>query len=121
MSQPGPSTDRPPVRRARHLLDPDDLRPRPSSGGMSIGQVQKWVMSVLAVSTIMHLGIGVAVAAYLTDESRLDARIGLNVIAGVIGVTAVCVGRFIHGHGALSWWLLLGPLPGLVGAWFTFR
>lgn len=109
-----------PVRRPRHLLDPDNPR-RPSTGGMSLTQVQKWVMSVLAVSTILHLGIGVAVAAVLTDESRLDARIGFNIIAGVFGLLAVVMGRFIHGRSLLTPWLLLGPLPGLVGAYFTFR
>ncbi len=110
----------PPVRRARHLLDPDDLRPQ-SSDGMSLTQVQKWVMSVLAVSTILHLGIGVAVAAVLTDASRLDARIGFNIIASVFGLLAVAIGRFIHGRSLVTPWLLVGLLPGVVGAFFTFR
>jgi hypothetical protein len=38
----------------------------------------------------------------------------------VIGVIAVATGLIIHGKRPLSWWLLLGLVPGLVGAWFTF-
>jgi hypothetical protein len=78
-------------------------------------------MSVLAVTTILHLAAGLVVAAFYTDESRLDARIGLNLIAAVIGVLAVATGRLIHHKSALSAWLLLGLVPGLVGLWLTLR
>jgi hypothetical protein len=79
-----------------------------------------WVMSVLVVTTLGHLAAGVAVAAVFTDEARLDARIGLNVIAAVIGCLAVAAGLMIHKRSPLSWWLLVGLLPGVIGAWFTF-
>ncbi len=74
-------------------------------------------MSVLAVTTILHLAAGLVVAAYFMDSSRTDARIGLNVIAGVIGVFAVATGRLIHHKSAASAWLLVGLAPGLVGLW----
>ena len=77
-------------------------------------------MSILAVTTIGHLAAGVAVVAVFIDDSRLDARIGLNLIAGVIGVLAVAAGLMIHRKSPLSWWLLVGLLPMLVGLWFTF-
>ncbi len=77
-------------------------------------------MSILAVVTIGHLAAGIAVVAVFTDESRMDARVGLNVIAGVIGVLAVATGLMIHRKSPLSWWLLVGLLPMLVGVWFTF-
>ena len=86
-----------------------------------MGRVQRWVMSVLAVTTILHLAAGVAIAAIFMPEDRLDARVGLNVIAAGIGVVAVAIGRMIHQKAPLSPWLLLGLLPGLVGAWFTFH
>ena len=60
------------------------------------------------------------VVAIFMDEARLDARIGLNVIAGVIGVLAVAAGLLIHRKNPLSPWLLLGLVPMLVGLWFTF-
>ncbi len=83
--------------------------------------MQRWVMSVLAVTTIMHLSAGLVVAAIYTDDSRLDARIGLNVIAAIIGVLAVGIGRLIHGKSAVSTWLLVGLVPGVVGLWLTLR
>ena len=109
--------------RPRHLLDPADLRgshQRSQGTVESLTRVQMWVASVLVVTTLEHLAGGVAVIAIFTDEARLDARVGLNVIAAVIGCLAVAVARLIHRRNPLSWWLLLGPLPGVVGAWLTF-
>jgi hypothetical protein len=83
--------------------------------------VQRWVLSALAVTTILHLAAGVVFAAYFMDASRTDARIGLNAIAGVIGVFAVAAGRLIHQKSAASSWLLLGLIPGLVGVWLVLR
>lgn len=117
---PGPDAPRP---RPSHLLDPDDLhsahRSTTGSSG-SLTRVQQWVMSALAVTTILHLAAGVVVAAVLVEPDRLDARIGLNVLGGVFGVLAVAAALLIHRRNPLSWWLLLGPLPGVVGAWLTF-
>ena len=113
-----------PARRPRHLLDPNDVHgshQRTQGTSESLTNVQRWVISVLAVTTILHLAAGVALVAIFVDDDRLDARIGLNVIAGLIGVLAVAAGRLIHGKGPLSPWLLLGLVPGLAGAWFTFR
>jgi hypothetical protein len=108
-------------RRQRHLIDFDNPRPRPApSSGMSLTQVQRWVMSVLAFVTIEHLAAGIAVAAIFTDERHVTARVGLNVMAAVTGVLAVGLFRAIHAKPMLSPWLLVGLLPGLVGAWFTF-
>jgi hypothetical protein len=119
------SLEQPPVapKRPRHLLDPNDIRgshQRSQGSAESLTQVQRWVMSVLAVTTILHLAGGTVLVAVLADAARLDARIGLNVIASVIGVVAVATGLLIHGRRPLSGWLLLGLLPGIVGAWLTF-
>jgi hypothetical protein len=114
----------PPERpRQRHLLDLDNPRQqRPAAEReKSLGRVQRWVMSVLAVTTILHLAAGIAIAAIFMPDDRLDARIGLNVIAGGIGIVAAATGRLIHQKSPLSPWLLLGITPGLVGAFFTFR
>lgn len=115
-------SDPPPVRRARHLLDPDNPRPRPqpTRGAMSLDTVQKWVLSTLACFTIMHLAIFAAGTAYFVEDDRLDARIGLNVMAALIGVVAMVAARLIHRANPLSWWLLVGLVPGVVGAYFTF-
>jgi hypothetical protein len=85
---------------------------------MSLTGVQRWVMSVLVTTTILHLAIGLVVAAYFSD--RLDARIGLLVIAGLFGVIAFVAALLIHRRRPISFWLLPGLLPALVGAYLMF-
>ena len=114
----------PAVRRPRHLLDPNDLQrshQRSQSSQESLSNVQRWVMSVLAITTILHLSAGLAIAAVFMDDAKVDARIGLNVIAAIIGVLAVAAFRLIHQKTLLTPWLLIGVVPGLVGLFFTFR
>lgn len=96
-------------------------RPRPQRRDpMDINRVQKWVLSTLAAITIGHMAAGLVVAAAFTDESRLDARIGLLVIAGAFGVIAVLAALVIHKQRLLSPWLLLGLLPTVIGVYVVF-
>jgi hypothetical protein len=78
-------------------------------------------MSVLAVTTILHLSGGLVLAGYFMDDSRTVSRIGLCVIAAAVGVLAVVAGRLIHQRSPLSPWLLLGVVPGAVGVWLVLR
>lgn len=109
-----------PVKRQSHLMDPNNPQRQIRSDSMSLNQVQKWVMSVLATTTILHLSAGLMLAAYFIDPARADARIGLLVIAGAFAVLAVAAGLAIHRKRILSPWLLLGAVPPLIGAWFIF-
>jgi len=109
-----------PARRRRHLMDPANLQ-RPSVESHEITRVQQWVLSVLVATTILHLAVGLAVAGVYADGSRPGAGVGLSVLAGVCGVGAVVAARLIHRRTPLSWWLLLGLLPGLVGLWFVLH
>lgn len=114
---------RPPAKPlARHLIDPNNPRPRQSTqkAQQSLSQVQRWVMSVLAVTTIGHFCAGLILAAVFSDESRLDARIGLNILATGAAVGAVAAFRGIHQLRILSPWLVLGLLVGGVGLAVTF-
>jgi hypothetical protein len=96
-------------------MDPaNPPRPRPQ-GSMSMSQVQKWVMSVLAVTTIGHLSAGLVIAAVFLDENRTGARVGLDLIAGVIGVLGVAAGFLIHGRRPFTPWLLAGLIPAAIG------
>jgi hypothetical protein len=90
-----------------------------TGSGMSITRVQQWILSILALTVIEHFAAGLAVAAIFADKQ--DARVGLNVMAGLTGVVAVAAFRGLHSKRILSAWLLIGPLPGVVGAWLTFR
>jgi hypothetical protein len=110
-------------RRPRHLLDPNDIRgshARSVGTSQQLSNVQRWVMSILVVTTIVHFSGGLAIAAMVVDQDRIDARIGLNVLAAVTGVLAVAAGRAIHRKQVLSPWLVLGVVPALVGAALTF-
>jgi hypothetical protein len=106
---PGPAQQ----RRRKHLLDPDHPRP-PQRYSTSLSTVQTWVLSTLAVTTILHLSVGMVVAALFVDPDRTDARIGLLVIAGLFGVVSVATGLAIHRRRILSWWLVLGWVPTVV-------
>jgi hypothetical protein len=100
-------------------MDPDNLRRetirRRDSGPMHLEPVQKWVLSILAFTTIIHLSVGLVIAAVYIDSDRPDARIGLNIIAAAFGLISVAVFRAIHGKRLASPWLLLGLIPGVVG------
>jgi hypothetical protein len=110
-----------PPRLPRHLMDPNNPRPAPRGRDMSLTQVQRWVMSSLALTTILHFAAGLVVAAIFLEESRTDGRIALNLLAGAVGVMAVGAARLIHQKSVLSLWLLLGLLPIPIGLWLTFR
>jgi hypothetical protein len=103
-------------RPRKHLMVPG--QPTPRADAMSLTGVQRWVMSTLAVTTILHLAAGLVVAALYVDT--LDAQVGLLVIAAAFGAIAVAVGLMIHQRKPLSPWLVLGVLPAVVGAFLVF-
>ena len=98
-------------------------RPRETpSADKSLTKVQRWVMSSLAVITILHLSAGMIAGAWSIDADRSDARgakIGLCIIAGGFGIVAIAAFRAIHAKRILSPWLLLGLLPIFVGLWLV--
>lgn len=107
----------------KHLIDPNAPRAvrDPARADRSLTRVQRWVMSALAVTTILHLCAGLVIAAMFLDDPRPGAEVGINVIAGAFGVMAVAVALAIHGKRILSPWLILGVIPGVVGLWLTLR
>lgn len=107
--------EKPRVRK--HLMTPGAPRPQ-NAEPMSLGRVQRWVLSTLAATTIMHMAIGLVVAAAFSE--RLDAKIGLLVIGAAFGLVAMATALIIHRHRLLSAWLLLGLVPSAVGAWLIF-
>lgn len=104
-------------RPRKHLMVPGQP-PRRRQDSMSLGQVQKWVLSSLAVTTILHMSAGLVLAALYVDT--LDAQIGLLAIAGAFGVIAIAVGLMIHQKTPLNPWLVLGVLPTVIGAFLVF-
>lgn len=109
-------------KRQRHLMDPSAPRPQTTPEDLArLKRVQQWVASVLVVTTVLHLVAGLIVGAFYLPEDRMDARLGLMVLAAAFGVLGI-VGAFaIHGRRLLSWWLLLGVVPSLIGIYFLYR
>jgi hypothetical protein len=102
-------------------MDPANPRRQASSTdskSMSMGSVQRWVMSALAVTTIAHFSGGLVLAAIFLDTTRPGAQIGLDVIAAVVGVLGVAAGFVIHQKNPLTPWLVLGLIPAAVGLYF---
>lgn len=112
---PTPSRPRP-----RHLMDPSNPVPPPTNRNVSVGHVQMWVMSMLAVTTIAHFAAGLFIAGALYDHDRLDGRIAFNILGAFSSFGAVVAFRAIHKLPVVTWWLLLGFVPTVVGVWFTF-
>jgi hypothetical protein len=107
---------RPPKQR-KHLMTPGQARPRPA-GAMSLTSVQRWVMSAVAVSTLLHMSAGLVFAARYVDER--SSQVGLLVISGAFGVMSMAAGLLIHHRSVVSSLMLLGLVPPLLGAWWIF-
>jgi hypothetical protein len=101
-------------------MDPDaPRRPHDPDADRNLTRVQQWVLSCLAVTTILHLSGGLILGAIFLDDATLSAEIGLNILAGALGVMAVAVALAIHQRNPLSWWLLFGWIPAVVGLSLT--
>ena len=93
----------------------DPANPVREVNNAQLTNVQRWVVSVLTVTTILNLSAGLVLSAYFLADGNLVSQIGLCVIGAAFGVVAVAVGRVIHGASVLTPWLLLGLVPGIVG------
>jgi hypothetical protein len=109
-------------KRQRHLMDPANPRKRATAEDLArLARVQRWVVSVLLMTTIIHLSIGLVIAAVVIDDSERGAQVGLNVLASAFGVLSIVAAFAIHKRPLLSPWLALGLLPGLVGLFLVLR
>jgi hypothetical protein len=86
---------------------------------MSLTSVQRWIMSTLAVTTILHLSGGLVVAAHVVEPR--SSKVGLLVISAAFGLVAFAAGLIIHARSPLHPLVLLGLVPALVGAWWVLR
>jgi len=94
-------------------------QPRPvTRRGMSLTSVQRWIMSTLAASTLLHMAGGVVVAARFVDP--VSSKVGLLVISGAFGLFAMVAALLIHRQRPVHPLLLVGLLPPVLGAWWIF-
>ena len=85
---------------------------------MSLGRVQRWVLSTLAAITILHMTAGLVIAAVYSD--RVSSQIGLLAIGAAFGVMAIVAALVIHRHRLVTPWLLLSVIPSLIGAYIIW-
>lgn len=118
---PDQHADQPTAQRPRkHLMTPGAPRPVPRPNSMSTVQVQKWVLTVLVVVVLGHLAEALVIFALMASEDHPASRIGLLVIAGLVGLLAAGGIRAIHQRRLLSSWLLLGLVPAAIGTYLGF-
>ena len=120
MSAPQDPASPPPRRLPKHLMDPANPRPVHPRRQMGLTEVQRWVLSVLVVTTIAHMAFGVVAAAFTIEDDRPGAKISMLVIAAIFGMGAVVAGALIHQKNPVNWFLPLGWIPSAVGAYFLF-
>lgn len=101
-------------------MDPSAPRKAPDPADHErLARVQRRVVSVLVITTVIHLVGGLIIAADHVDEDRLDARVALNLIAGAFMVGGIAATLAINLRKPWSPWLLLGIVPPAVGIWWT--
>jgi len=121
-----------PTRKVpKHLIDPSTLQagaPRPRQRPEQrerdlekLTRVKQWVTSALVLTTMFHLSVGLMIAAYYTNADRTDARIGLNVIAGILWIAGIAGARAIHKKNPVSLWLVAGLILPAFGMYLTLR
>ncbi len=82
--------------------------------------VQRWVLTVLTISIVFHLAGGLAFAAYFINPDVPSSRIGLLIIAALMGCLAVGAVCAIHRRRVVTPWLAIGLIPALSGVYFCF-
>lgn len=113
---PNPSQGAP---RRKHLMDPNAPRKAPDPQDLErLARVQRRVISVLAITTVLHLSAGLVIAADHVGKDRLDAQLSLLAIATVFMIGGIVATLLVNRRPWLSPWLLIGLTPGLVGLWW---
>lgn len=95
----------------RKKADPEDLA--------RLETVQRRVLAALAITTVLHMSLGLILAAEYVAADRLDAQLGLIFIGTVFGVGGIGATLVILRRPWLSPWLILGVLPGIAGVWWV--
>ena len=87
---------------------------------MSTAQVQRWVATVLTVVVLGHRAEALVIFALISPADHPASRVGLLIIAGLVGLIAAGGVRAIHRRRIPSFWLLLGLVPAGLGVYLAF-
>lgn len=81
---------------------------------MALGQVQRWVMSIVVLGVVGLHSAAMAAAPMAFDTSAPGATPGLLLISGFFGVMAIVAAHVIHKRSPLHWSLILGWIPAAI-------
>jgi hypothetical protein len=95
----------------RKAADPKDLE--------RLHRVQRRVISVLIVTTLIHLTVGLILAADAADDDRRDAQVALILLGAAFFVLGIAAVRAINKKPLLTWWMLTGLIPIAGGIWWV--
>lgn len=103
-------------------MDPQAPRTPPDPAAIKrLERVQRMVLSALVFTTVLHLAVGLVIAADHVDAQRTDAQVALIAIGTICMILGVAAVLGILRRPILSPWLALGLLPGIGGWWWLFQ
>ena len=106
--------------RRRHLMDPAAPRkPADPKDLERLHTVQRRVISVLIMTTLVHLTIGLILAADAIDDDRRYAQVILVALGVAFYLVGICAVRAINKATLLTWWMLTGLVPLAAGLWWV--
>lgn len=83
---------------------------------MHVVTVQRWVMSVLVLTTALHFVGGLLILA--VTLGRPDAFWVLTIISMIVTALSIVGSRLLHQASALTWWLLVALIPLAISLYF---
>lgn len=95
----------------RKVADPKDLE--------RLHRVQRRVMSVLIITTLIHLTVGLVLAADAVSDDRRDAQVLLILLGAAFYLVGIAAVRAINNKPLLTWWMLTGLVPIAAGLWWV--
>lgn len=95
----------------RRVADPKDLE--------RLHRVQRRVISVLIITTLIHLTVGLVLAADAVPDDRRDAQVSLILLGAAFYVVGIAAVRAINRRPLLTWWMLTALVPVAAGLWWV--
>lgn len=96
-------------------MDPNNPRPPQQRGkGMELGQVQRWVLSIVALGVVGLHSAAMAAAPLAFNSGVAGAKPALLIISGIFGMMAVVAALVIHKKSPFSPLLIFGWVPAVI-------